>query len=298
MGVALMPIPNSQLDTWSNPGAPEMSRRTYQTIRNALLAYEWPSAMDWDAYLQGSYANSTNIYGNSDVDVVVETGAIFYSNLNQAEKQALDIIKGSFAWSDFCREVIGALEEFFGASDLDTSGEKSLKLSEGSNRLAADIVPAVEYRRYDGTVLKTKGIAFWPQSGGSMIVNYPKLHIEYGRTKNRASNTGGWFKPTVRMFKNVREKLVRDDSSLKGRYPSYFLECLIYNIPNSRFGGGHQGCFHDCLAWLTDVLLGDEEQDFVCQNRQQWLFGGSVTQWNEADAQRYVGDVIELWNNW
>ena len=64
-----MPIPESQLETWSHQGATVTSAATHRSIRAALDAHDWPDAMRLNPYLQGSYANATNIRGNSDVDL-------------------------------------------------------------------------------------------------------------------------------------------------------------------------------------------------------------------------------------
>ena len=81
-----MPIPESQLKTWSNQGATEGSVKSYASIKAALDAYEWPEGMRPEVYLQGSYPNHTNTRGNSDVDVVAEMDCVYYSNLTEEEK--------------------------------------------------------------------------------------------------------------------------------------------------------------------------------------------------------------------
>ena len=67
-----MPIPESQLSTWSHHGAQDSSKRTHEAIRSVLNAHAWPHGMTYNFYLQGSYRNDTNIRGDSDVDVVLE----------------------------------------------------------------------------------------------------------------------------------------------------------------------------------------------------------------------------------
>jgi tRNA nucleotidyltransferase (CCA-adding enzyme) len=37
----------------------------------------------YSVFLQGSYGNDTNIYADSDVDVVIATDAVFYSDLDR-----------------------------------------------------------------------------------------------------------------------------------------------------------------------------------------------------------------------
>jgi tRNA nucleotidyltransferase (CCA-adding enzyme) len=67
-----MPIPFSRLNTWSNQGATTTSSTAYNSVRTALLKSTSPLAnRGVDIFLQGSYANATNIYGDSDIDVVV-----------------------------------------------------------------------------------------------------------------------------------------------------------------------------------------------------------------------------------
>ena len=83
-----MKIPENQLRTWSQLGAQARSQRTYQSIRNALDRHVWPPAMGSPSvYLQGSYRNHTNIAGDSDVDVVVESSGVFYDNLTPEERR-------------------------------------------------------------------------------------------------------------------------------------------------------------------------------------------------------------------
>jgi tRNA nucleotidyltransferase (CCA-adding enzyme) len=82
-----MPIPESQLKTWSNQGATERSAKTCASIKAAIEAYFWQEGMRPEVYLQGSYLNSTNSRGNNDVDVVAVMSSVFYSNLSEDEKK-------------------------------------------------------------------------------------------------------------------------------------------------------------------------------------------------------------------
>ena len=85
-----MTIPQSQLQTWANQGATDAAERTHHSLKRALEAYKkWPDGVTYETYLQGSYLNSTNIRGDSDVDLVAELTSVFYSNLTQAEKAHL-----------------------------------------------------------------------------------------------------------------------------------------------------------------------------------------------------------------
>ena len=67
-----MPIPESQLETWSHQGSITQSSSTYNTIKSVLEGSTTPYAgRNFKVFLQGSYGNDTNIYAESDVDIVI-----------------------------------------------------------------------------------------------------------------------------------------------------------------------------------------------------------------------------------
>ena len=67
-----MPIPESQLDTWSHQGSITQSSTTYNAIKGALEDSTTPYAgKNFKVFLQGSYGNDTNIYAESDVDIII-----------------------------------------------------------------------------------------------------------------------------------------------------------------------------------------------------------------------------------
>jgi hypothetical protein len=76
-----MAIPESQLETWSHQGAIATSRNTYASIKGALEAWNTTYAdKDFEIFLQGSYGNDTNIYADSDVDIVIMLKSVFRSD--------------------------------------------------------------------------------------------------------------------------------------------------------------------------------------------------------------------------
>src|SRR3546814_5371695 len=67
-----MPIPEAQLETWSHQGAIKGSSSTYQSIKAKLESKDAAYAgKNVEVFLQGSYGNDTNIYSESDVDIVI-----------------------------------------------------------------------------------------------------------------------------------------------------------------------------------------------------------------------------------
>jgi hypothetical protein len=73
-----MAIPESQLETWCNQGATVTSSAAYTSIKAALGDPKSKVRdLNTEIYLQGSYGNTTNIYADSDVDVVVQFNSVY-----------------------------------------------------------------------------------------------------------------------------------------------------------------------------------------------------------------------------
>ena len=78
-----MPIPESQLETWSHQGSITQSSATYNTIKDVLEGKNTPYAgKSYKVFLQGSYGNDTNIYTESDVDIVIRLDDCFHHDLS------------------------------------------------------------------------------------------------------------------------------------------------------------------------------------------------------------------------
>ena len=58
-------------------------------------------------------------------------------------------------------------------------------------------------------------------------------HYENGVTKNR--NTNNYYKPIIRMFKNIRSYLVDQNIISIKAATSYYIECLLYNVDDVLF---------------------------------------------------------------
>ncbi len=283
-----MTIPESQLETWSHLGAVTTAKATADSIKNALAVYDdWQEEnIDYEIYLQGSYKNNTNIRGDSDVDLVVQLSTTFRSNLTEEEKRLLGISEAYYKWRDFRTDVFDALCRYYGASSIE-EGRKSLKLGGDNGRLPADVVICIQYRKYSADLSKfIKGMTFWVPSESRWIINYPKSHYNNGVYKNQ--NTDTWYKRTVRLFKNSRGYISGDLT------PSYFLECMLYNVPDEDFGTNYQDTFCNVVNWLDEVSL----ENFICQNEQLKLFGMTPEQWNIDQAKEFIQNLISLWDNW
>jgi hypothetical protein len=299
-----MAIPEHQLQTWSNQGATTTSASAYASIKNALEKAGSPVAYhNMEIYLQGSYRNATNIYGDSDIDVVAQLNATFQRDISALAPDQVALYNqnypnATYLWQHFRADVFKALQNHFGAGKV-TPGTKSIKVVVASGR-PADVVPALHYRHYQfhygrgpGKESYTSGIWF-QDSSGVQVINYPKLHIENGESKNSASRTNGAYKPGVRMFKNARNKLIDDGVLVSGFVPSYFLECLLYNVPDQQWRSSPVETYVNVVNYLDVLNL----STCNCQNEQLKLIGSGSTQWNQPQASALVAGLVQLWNNW
>lgn len=294
----IMAIPETQLETWSNAPSSTLYQNSYNQVKNALSAYQGLESRGFEVYLQGSYKNSTNIRGDSDVDIVVQLNDVYYfdiSELSPGEQQLCNSerIPATYTLSEFKSQVLQALQSYFGTNNIKL-GNKSIKLPGNQNRINADIIVASEYRYYTRFNAYSKnyirGIAFFPVGSSINIINYPKVHYDNGVTKNQITN--GTFKQFVRIFKNINSKLVEDGKINSALAPSYFIECLIYNLPDSCFlGGTYQKYMYNILSQLHNTNLNDCET----VSGRHWLCRGN--QWNVADAKSFVDSVINYWNS-
>jgi len=297
-----MAIPESQLETWSSLGSVTQSKNTYATIKNALEASGVPyPGKDYESFLQGSYGNDTNVYADSDVDVVMKIGSLFFrdiSSLNATEKAAY---KSTFAgevtygFNDFKRDVTKVLKDKFG--DDVTPKQKAVWIKPNGGRRNSDVLIAAQFRSYRQFVSLSnqrydEGICFF-LADATRIENYPKQHSKNCTTKHQA--TAQYFKPMVRIFKNIRNRCIKDNLLESGVAPSYFLEGLLYNVPNDKFGTSYNETFVQCFNWAFQA----DREKLLCANELHWLVReGRHTSWPSPNMTKFLNAARTLWNGW
>ncbi len=144
------------------------------------------------------------------------------------------------------------------------------RLKSEGNRRKADVIPATAFHRYykfNGVYDQNyvEGICFWDKSG-ERIANYPNQHCTNLTKKHQSS--GERLKPTIRMMKNLRRKLVDDGLLEAGRAPSYYIEGLLYNVPDDKVTGLPGGHFLQCHQLAST----GSRQDAACNRQRTILF--------------------------
>lgn len=296
-----MAIPESQLDTWSHQGSITQSSTTYHTIKKALESTGSDYAgKDYTVFLQGSYGNDTNIYSESDVDIVIRLNSCFYHDLESLPDDQKVAFKKEYSDATYCyfefkKDVLALLEDTYG--DSIKQGNKVIKIEACGNRRNADVLVATEYRRYH-KFLSTyderhdTGICFH-FADNTRVANYPDQHLANCTAKHKATNE--WFKPMVRVLKNLRGKLIEEEMIEEGVAPSYYIEGLLYNVPNEKFGKSYDDSFVNCINWILEA----DRSKFLCANEQYYLLreGSSVT-WRDSKCMEFLTAACDLWKRW
>src|SRR5271165_1630823 len=140
-----MPIPEQQLDTWSNQGAIVSAQATHTSVRAALAANTSPiREMNYDVYLQGSYRNDTNVRADSDVDIVVQYNSTFGHNiplLPAIQSQLFNSQNSNaiYLWEHFRTHVLVALRAYYGNGSVEETN-RCLKVAAAPGRVPGDVI--------------------------------------------------------------------------------------------------------------------------------------------------------------
>jgi len=178
-----MAIPEHQLDTWAKQGSVTQSAQTYNTIKSVLDDANAPyHSRKPSVFLQGSYGNDTNVYRESDVDIVIRLNQTYYADTGRLSVGAQAnydnaFVRAEVSWSDFRSDVFAWLQKKYGADAQ--LGKKAIFVKGKGNRRDADVIVCCNFRRYRdwSTGIDDQydeGICFW--SDGVQIENFPKQH--------------------------------------------------------------------------------------------------------------------------
>ena len=301
-----MGIPSEVLEKWSKPDEREEYVNAHGIIRDAIGTYEFPnniSGSNLEIFLQGSYKNSTTIEGDSDVDVVVMLKKTFTEDISKLSKEEMemyseDYSSATYFLQNFRDDVIKALN-FHNDTEITAHGNKCIKVK--VNTFDADVIPCLQYRVYtrysrpdEDEKNYYEGIKFDDMATNRIIFNFPKQHYENGTTKS--GSTDGKYKQAVRMFKNARNYII-NEKNIPLNAPSYFIECLLYNVPDECYTTSLDSTYCDVVNYLYE-LTSEKLEKLYCQNEITPMFGKDNTQWDVTHTIKLIGEYVKLWNGW
>lgn len=295
-----MSISESQLSTWAHLPSSKQFTDTYDSVKQVLNHKSAPYASrSFDIHLQGSYGNDTNVYGDSDVDIVLCTSDTFgydLQHLTLEQKDQCQRLIGpnvESAFGPFKQQVISWLLSSYGTASVHP-GNKAIYLKGNGNRRDADILVCTEHRQYYGTSLGEfrfhPGVRFYTPNGAA-IENFPREHSKGCTTKHQS--TGSRFKPTIRIFKNMRNRMIDKGLIQDGLAPSYYIEGMLWNVPDDQYVGTHVGTVTNCLSWLAQA---DRDQMLCAHQLRYLLRDGKADSWSPANFDQFLKAIIKLWN--
>jgi hypothetical protein len=276
-----------QLSGWTKPSSDnekDKQDRTKRMIRQAIDSHEAFNGCALTVYTKGSYANNTNVRADSDVDIAVEcTDVLYWEEEESGIHTPGERYEGIWTPTKLRSELVAAMKAKF-PNQVDDSGSTAIQINSSTARVDADVVPCFSYRYYmksgtrDGTkIFKTQG---------SSIVNHPKQQLEYGTAKN--NNTNYRYKKCARLLKRVENKM--SDEGVFRELPSYFIESLDYNCPNSVINASTwEGSLKGMIVHIWDNLQGDEPDTgrWVEANECFYLFH-SGQKWTRHDGREFA----------
>ena len=226
------------------------------------------------------------------MDIVVRLDEFQYFNvhdLDPEEQGDIDVENYEYDYNEFRQDVLRVLQDTYSQGTFDPSGN-AIEISTPGLPLDADVLVCVDYvHYYNYPQGYYNGIVFWPTDSRASVVNYPTRHIDNGADKQ--DETDDRFKETVRMFKQARNEVVTDGYITDNIVASYFIECLLYNVPSGRYVSDLQ----ERYVKIVDYLQEADCADWDCQNGVTDLFGRGQTTWDTWYAELFVDALETYW---
>jgi len=293
-----MTVSSTDLRSWTTPGAQDAAARTYNSVKSHLESSPRLAGLNFEVFLQGSYANATNTRGDSDVDIVAmltssytpETTLLTPTEQRRYQAQR---IPATTTVDDFRHAVNLALADKYARVE---PKKKCLKIPRQGNLLDTDVVPCLQLRRYFefpevGRPRWIEGISIKPLTG-PRIVNYPKEHRKNGQHLNQ--ETGERYKPTVRQVKRLRRAAVDQGLVTRDQAPGYLLECMVFNVPDYMFYGDEAARVGDVLRWLDDCTAEQLAANIWSCDKVHKLFVDDPGDHNQYTAKRTLASLIGM----
>ena len=228
------------LVSWTAPLSQTEEQRAENTIRmikSAIDADDQLKSMSIEVFVQGSFANNTNVRSESDVDVCVMLKDTFHEVFPEGKSRAdYGFIASSMTFQKYREMVKVALQRKFSAESVH-DGNKSLKINENTYHVQADVVPAFQLRNYyyNGSTNPNDYVegTWFVSKSGEEVSNYPKRHIRRGNEKNVATNYD--YKKLVRIMKHIKTIWWTTIEPTGTRLPHSLWSALSIKCPTTLF---------------------------------------------------------------
>lgn len=288
-----------QLENWTRPASENEDfkiQNTHSMIKDAIDKSEYLKDKNIEIFIQGSYANNTNVKIKSDIDVNIMLKETFYTEYPEGNtNETYGFINGTNTFSVFKKEVEKALINKFGRENIKV-GNKSIQINSNTYRVEADAVPTFQYRNYkylssNNSDNFIEGVKFF-STNQEEVINYPKKHIENGIKKNL--ETKKRFKRAARILKRIKYKMQEEGYNINSNISSFLIECLVWNIPNEDFI--NYNAWNDLLKNIVIELYHATKDYNLCKewgevSEMLYLFH-SERKWTYKDVNEFM---IQVW---
>ena len=273
--ISNMNIDEEQLARWAKaPSETEEGKyqNTVSRIKETLFS---AFGNRISVFIQGSYKNRTNVRLDSDVDIVARLDDIYFgdiSGMDETDKQKYNEIPNSdYTFKQFKDDVQQILENEFEYGTIERHN-KCIKVRKNEQRVDADVVPCFVHKRFSAlNRVEAEGIGFLTDNDVS-VNSFPEQHYDNGVSKN--NDTNRMYKSAVRIIKNTRNKLIEQDEIADEDMPSFFLECLVWNVPSEKFlNKNYSGVTRVVTATVwNDMKDADKANTYAEVSGLKWLF--------------------------
>lgn len=290
----------SQLESFTKPISDSENQRCENMIRMVKEAIQGYYAetrnskmniSNYEIFLQGSYANNTNVKQNSDVDICVMYKNVFHYEMPEGYSLDSKYINSNLDYFDLRDLIKKALIKKFGA-DRVIDKNKAIRILSNSYTTDADVVVAFQYRKYSDSTNFQEGI-YYKALDNSKVINYPKVHIKNGNTKNLETNF--MYKKMVRIFKKIMYDMQDDNIYVSKEVKGFVLECMVYNIPNEEMFKHIETKYTDNLQKMMNTFINQSMNLWKEVNGIKWLFGIEKGK-NENDYKLFIRAMKEYVN--
>jgi len=284
-------VSEDQLTSWASPPSETEEDKCRNAVSRITDVVRKKFGNDVSIFLQGSYKNRTNVRKDSDVDIIVRHDSYFFydiGSLTPEEKQIYETNRNpaQYIFSQFKNDIQSLLENEFDDGVVERKN-KCIRVNGSSYRVNADVVPCYEYRRFASpTHVEAIGIGLLPDKG-NRINSFPEQHYDNGVAKSKSTN--GAYKDIVRILKRTRNELIDSDTLTKDSMPSFFLECLVWNLHDLHF---QHATYRDMTSTVI-ARIWQDMKDFNTHNAYaevsdlKWLFRGKSL-WTPDQAKTFM----------
>lgn len=282
-----MNVTDDQINRWAQAISETEETRCQNALSQVTSAVRERFGNSVTVIQQGSHRNRTNIRADSDVDLAVVHHDYFFpdtSQLSDAEKTLYNAnrVPASYPYENFKSDLNAILCTKFGSASVDRRN-KCIRVEGNTGRVSADVVPAYEYHRFSSVNhVEAEGIALKADSG-DIISSFPEQHYANGVKKNDETNRT--FKAVVRIFKNGRNEMVEKQLYRANGISSFFIECLVWNVPTRFFE--HNTYREDARAVALEIWSAMREtakaNSYAEVSDLKWLFRGQARTPGEAE---------------